>query len=207
MRIFLSVLLALVYGCASEHSPVSSTTPAGQASRSLADSDSLDTQPIHEQLDFRWNRWGDSKDQIIANDPGKVSFRVEEGVGPSLIESGWTTDVFYLSDGDRFTVSVEYDMVADELVAGHYWFDRSMTMARAELLIEELNNRYGEPVTTTDRRITWIKNGDTEVYINLPTENGGGCLHYYSEEHRAKTEEAKSYNRLPIRPIVPQNGS
>lgn len=136
--------------------------------------------------------------------------KVDEGAGLSLIESGWTTDALALPDregdssySDRFAVSVEYDVVAGELVAGHYWFDRTMTTGRADILVTELNLRYGEPVTTTERRITWIKNGDTEVYINLPGENGGGCLHYYSLDHKDKTAEARQYNRLPIRVVVP----
>ena len=207
MRISSLVLIILVYGCAGENSPVSSKVSVDQVSPSLAESDSAEVQRIYEQYDFRWSHWGDNKDQITSNDPGKVLFRVKDGVGLSLIESGRTTEVFVLSNGEKFTVDfVEFDVVAGELVAGHYWFDRTMTTARAELLIEELKIRYGEPVTTTSSRITWIKNGDTEVYINLPSEHGGGCLHYYSEEHRAKTAEAKSYNKLPIRAVVPETG-
>ena len=107
-------------------------------------------------------------------------------------------------------MSVEYDVVSDVLVAGHYWFDRTMTNARANTLIEELKRRYGDPETTTEHRITWMIGDDeedlsegTEIYINLPGDNGGGCLHYYSLAHKEMTAEARRYNRLPIRVVVP----
>lgn len=215
MRNFAVVLMALAYGCAGENSPVSSVTENRQAGRSLAvtshpDGSSTDEiQNIHERYDFRWNNWGDTKEQILSNDPGVV-FEVNEGVGLSLIESGWTTDTFELPDGDKYVVSVEYDVVADVLVAGHYWFDSTMTTARADTLVVELNRRYGDPESTTEEKITWMINTDeedassgTEIYINLPGENGGGCLHYYSLALKARTAEARRYNRLPVRVVVP----
>lgn len=213
MRFLTMILVVLAYGCAGGNSPVSSVTENRQAGRSLAvtshDSSTAETQDIHSQYDFRWNNWGDSKELISSNDPGVV-FRVNEGVGLSLIESGWTTDAFALPDGDRYAVSVEYDVVSDALVAGHYWFDGTMTTTRADTLVVELKRRYGDPETTTERRITWMINTDeedpsrgTEIYINLPGDNGGGCLHYYSLAHKARTAEARQYNRLPIRVVVP----
>ncbi len=209
------ILVVVAYGCAGENSPVASLSENRQAGRSLAvtnhpeGSSSSEVQNIHARYDFRWNNWGDTKEQILSNDPGVV-FRVNEGVGLSLIESGWTTDAFALPDGDRYAVSVEYDVVSDALVAGHYWFDRTMTTARADTLIAYLKQRYGDPVTTTERRITWMVDLDeedptigTEIYINLPGDSGGGCLHYYSLAHKARTAEARQYNRLPIRVVVP----
>ncbi len=66
-------------------------------------------------------------------------------------------------------MSVEYDVVSGVLVAGHYWFDKTMTIAWADTLLEELKRRYGDTETTTEHRITWMI-GDDEEDLSEGTE-------------------------------------
>lgn len=204
MRVLMLFVLVSIYGCSSANSPVASNDVQNQTRPAVTDSDTEDESPIYEQYDFRWSKWNDSKEQVQTNEPGELEVRLKEGVGLSALESAWTTDVFVFSNGDKDTVDVEYEFAGDELYAGHYWFDETMTSARAQLLVDELNIRYGDPVSTTESKVTWMKNGDTEVYINLPSVDSGGCLHYYSPETEEKVEAAESYNNLPIRPVVPE---
>lgn len=90
------------------------------------------------------------------------------------------------------------------MYAGHYWFDETMNPERTQMLIDELDVRYGDRVSETAGRITWMKNGDTEVYLTLSNDRSGGCLHYYSPGWEEKVDKARSYNDLPIRVVVPE---
>ncbi len=200
MRYVTLILVVLVYGCSSEKSPLASGNE--HLSERVSAHETSDAKPIYEQYDFRWSNWDDSKSMVTAAEPGELDIVVSEGSGLSALESAWTTDVFVFSNGEKDTVDVEYEFAGDELFAGHYWFDETMTPARSQMLIDELNVRYGDPVSVTEGRVTWMKNGDTEVYITL-SDTGGGCLHYYSPDAEEKVERAKSYNKLPIRVVVP----
>lgn len=202
MRTIILVITVLVLGCSSNNSPVSSVNLPERV-RLTAHPDGGGS-PIYEVYAFRWSNWNDSKSMVTASEPGELEIKVSEGSGLSALESAWTTDVFFFSDEEKDTVDVEYEFAGDELYAGHYWFDETMTPARSQMLIDELTIRYGDPVETTDTRVTWKKKGDTEVYITLP-EDEGGCLHYYSPDSDEKVERAKSYNRLPVRPVVPMD--
>ena len=201
MRFALLILVVLVVGCSSENSPVSTVDLTPERLRLTAHPDG--DEPIYESYDFRWNNWNDSKSKVTVSEPGEIRFEVSEGSGLSALENGYTTDVFVFSNGEKDTIDVEYDFAGDELYAGHYWFDETMNLDRTQELIDELTLRYDDPVSETDGRITWMKNGDTEVYITITSDGTGGCLHYYSPDSDEKVEKARAYNDLPIRVVVP----
>lgn len=202
MRFVVLIFVVLVYGCSSERSPVSTVDFSTERVRLTAHQ--VGDEPTYETYDFRWNNWNDSKSKVTESEPGEIRFEVSEGSGLSALENGYTTDVFVFSNGERDTIDVEYDFAGDELYAGHYWFDETMNLERTQMLIDELTVRYGDPVSETEDRITWMKNGDTEVYITLSNDGTGGCLHYYSPDSDEKVEKAKAYNNLPIRVVVPE---
>lgn len=202
MRFVVFVFVGLIYGCSGEHSPVATVDIPTERVRLTAHQTS--DEPLYEVYDFRWNVWNDSKSKVTENEPGEIRFEVAEGSGLSAIEHGFTSDVFEFANGEQDTIVVEYDFAGDELYAGHYWFDETMNPERTQMLIDELDVRYGDPVIETTGRITWMKNGDTEVYLTLSNDRSGGCLHYYSPGWEEKVEKARSYNDLPIRVVVPE---
>ncbi|MXY98359.1 MAG: hypothetical protein F4Z29_11585 [Gemmatimonadetes bacterium] len=202
MRFLVFVFVVLIYGCSGEHSPVATVEIPIERVRLTAHQTS--DEPLYEVYDFRWNNWNDTKAKVTESEPGEIRFELAEGSGLSALENGYTTDVFTFANGEKDTIDVEYDFAGDELYAGHYWFDETMNTVRTQMLIDELDVRYGDPVSETTGRITWMKNGDTEVYITLSDDGSGGCLHYYSPDADEKVEKAKSYNDLPIRVVVPE---
>ena len=204
MRVLILVLAVFVYGCSNNNSPVSSSIPTPERVRLTAHPDGDDT-PIHETYDFRWSNWNDTKAKVTAIEPGALRIELHDGSGLSALESAWTSDDFIFATGDTIAVVVEYEFAGDEMFAGHYWFDETMTPPLTESLIEVLTDQYGATVEETDDRITWMKNGDTEVYITITDDGSGGCLHYYSPDADEKVEKAKNYNDLPVRPVVPDN--
>ena len=161
--------------------------------------------PFHEIYDFRWSIWGDTIDEVLAVDTSGLEYDDENvtGYGQSTRISMITTFILKISDTVSDTSSVEYEFIDGALHAGHYWFSDHMTTETANMLLDELNTRYGDPVSQTDERIDWIKNSDTPVYLNMPSTTANGCLHYRSAEYDILSERADNYNNLPIRPVVP----
>ena len=161
--------------------------------------------PFHEIYDFRWSNWGDTIDDVLAVDTSGLEFDDENvtGYGRSTRISMFTTFILKISDTVSDTSSVEYEFIDDVLHAGHYWFSDHMTTETANMLLDELNTRYGDPVSQTDERIDWVKNSDTPVYLSMPSDSTNGCLHYQSAEYDILSERADNYNNLPIRPVVP----
>ena len=151
------------------------------------------------RYDFRWSRWGDSKDVVESKEPGTLTYTTDEGMD----ETGTTTDVLTFSDTVFDTVDVRYRFMGNELWAGGYVFSTSVSDSVKDALSSTLNDRYGIS-EEVDGNTVWKRNEDTWVILYPATTESNMILSYYEESMLFNLEGNNDYNSLPVRKVVPE---
>lgn len=151
------------------------------------------------RYDFRWSRWGDSKDSVESKEPGQLVLTREEGMD----ETGTTTDVLTFSQTVSDTVDVRYKFMGNELWSGWYIFRASVSASLADELRNTLTDRYGVSEQIEGNTL-WKRNENTWVVLYPATSESNMMLAYVEESMLLNFEGNYAYNNLPLRKVVPE---
>ncbi|MCY3774091.1 MAG: hypothetical protein OXG98_18950 [Gemmatimonadetes bacterium] len=151
------------------------------------------------RYDFRWSRWGDSKDEVESKEPGTLTFTRDDGMD----ETGTTTDVLKFTETVFDTVAVRYRFMGNELWGGGYVFSSSVSDSLKNALRSTLNERYGIS-ENVDGNTLWKRNEDTWVVLYPETTESNMILGYFEESMLLNLNGNNAYNTLPLRVVVPE---
>lgn len=151
------------------------------------------------RYDFRWSRWGDSKDEVESKEPGTLNFTRDNGMD----ETGTTTDVLKFTETILDTVTVRYRFLGNELWGGGYVFSSSASDSLTDALKSMLNDRYGIS-EEVDGNTLWKRNEDTWVVLYPATTESNMILGYFEESMLYNLEGNYKYNDLPLRVVIPE---
>ena len=151
------------------------------------------------RFDFRWSRWGDSKDTVQTKEPGSLTFTIEDGMD----ETGSTTDVLTFTETLFDTVTVRYKFLGNELWGGGYVFSSSVSDSLKKALRSTLDDRYGIS-EVFDGNSFWKRNEDTWVVLYPETTESNMILSYFEESMLYHLTGNYEYNDLPVRVVVPE---
>ncbi len=149
------------------------------------------------RFDFRWSRWGDSKDTVESKEPGTLTFTIDDGMD----ETGTTTDVLTFTETVFDTVTVRYRFLGNELWGGGYVFSSSVSDSLKEALRSTLDDRYGIS-EESDGNTLWKRNEDTWVVLYPETTESNMILGYFEESMLYNLTGNNEYNDLPVRVVV-----
>ena len=128
------------------------------------------------RYDFRWSRWGDSKEEVESKEPSTLTFTRDKGMD----ETGTTTDVLTFSETISDTVEVRYKFMGDELWSGWYVFSSTVSDSLENALTETLTGRYGISELIGDYTF-WKRNETTWVILYPSTTESNMSLAYVEE--------------------------
>lgn len=151
------------------------------------------------RYDFRWSRWGDSKDTVESKEPGTLTFTIDDGMD----ETGTTTDVLTFTESIFDTVTVRYRFLGNELWGGGYVFSSSVSDSLKDALRSTLNDRYGIS-EEVDGNTLWKRNEDTWIVLYPATTESNMLLGYFEESMLYNLTGNYEYNDLPVRVVVPE---
>lgn len=147
-----------------------------------------------EYYDFRWSRWGDSKEDVQSTEHDTLTYSPID----STLESGSVTGVLQFSDEISDTVTVSYLFTDNALSSGSYAFEPDVPSSRLDFIKTVLDERYGVGEETEGYSI-WRRNERTWVRLYATTQNDAVRIDYI--EHPTGSDSA--YDDLPLRVVVP----
>lgn len=147
-----------------------------------------------EYYDFRWSRWGDSKEDVHSTEPDTLTYSQVD----STRESGSVTGVLQFSDELSDTVTVSYSFTDDALSSGSYAFKADVPSSRLDTIKTVLDERYGASEESEGHTV-WRRNERTWVRLYAATEEDPMRIVY----EKRSTGSNSGYDNLPLRVIVP----
>ncbi len=175
---------------------------AGVSESDSTDSLGIDTTPFYDRYDFRWNMWGDTKDQVQDAEPNHLEFIVDDGGNDARVEMAYTDDTFEFSDSTTDSVNVTYSFVGGRLVTGAYAFSHPPMSSVVTMVKDKLTEQYGDSFLIGTFE-SWQKNDYTAVSV-LASDSTNTQFLYYHEDYLGLLVDAWNYNDLPLRPVVPE---
>lgn len=151
-----------------------------------------------EFYDFRWSRWGDSKDEVQSAETDTLAFaRVD-----STQETGSLTTVLMFNDETSDSVDVVYGFTDDRLQSGTYLFDSDVPASRSDTVQDVLDGLYG-PGEEGDGYTQWERNERTTVVLYPVTAESAMSIIYKENTELVDSVDDSTYNQLPLRTLVP----
>lgn len=147
-----------------------------------------------EYYDFRWSRWGDSKEDVQSSELDTLTYsRID-----STRESGSVSGVLQFSDEISDTVTVSYLFTDNVLSSGSYAFETDVPSSRLDTIKTVLDERYGVSEEAEGHTV-WRRNERTWVQLYAATEDDPMQIVYVERS----TGSDSGYGDLPLRVIVP----
>ena len=147
-----------------------------------------------EYYDFRWSRWGDSKEDVQSTELDTLTYSQVD----STLETGSVTGVLMFSEEISDTVTVSYSFTDNALSAGSYAFGTDVPSSRLDTIKTVLDGRYGVSEETEGHTL-WRRNERTWVRLYAATQDDPMRIDYVVRS----TGGGSDYNDLPLRVVVP----
>ena len=147
-----------------------------------------------EYYDFRWSRWGDSKEEVQSTELDTLTYSPMD----STRESGSVRGVLRFSDEISDTVTVSYVFTDNALSSGSYAFETDVPSSRLVTIKTVLDERYGVSEETEGYTV-WRRNERTWVRIYAATQDDPMRIDYIERS----TGSDSKYSDLPLRVVKP----
>lgn len=147
-----------------------------------------------EYYDFRWSRWGDSKDEVQSTELDTLTYTQVD----STRETGSVTGVLKFSDDVSDTVTVLYMFTDNVLRSGSYVFATDLPSIRLDSILSVLDERYGVGEVAEGYTV-WRRNERTWVHLYAATQDDPMRIVYVERS----TGGNSAYNNLPLRVVIP----
>lgn len=147
-----------------------------------------------EYYDFRWSRWGDSKEEVQSTEQDTLTYSQVD----STRESGSVMGVLQFSAEISDTVTVSYVFSDNALSSGSYAFETDVPSSRLDSIKTVLDERYGVSEETEENTV-WRRNERTWVRLYAATQNEPMRIDYIEQP----TGSDSDYNDLPLRVVIP----
>ena len=150
--------------------------------------------PESEYYDFRWSRWGYSKEEVQSTEQDTLTYTQVD----STTETGSVTGVLIFNDEVSDTVTVLYSFTDSALWSGTYVFATDIPANRMDTVQAVLSERYGTGEEEEGHTL-WRRNERTWVSLYPAAEEKPMSIVYV--ERLAVGNDA--YSDLPLRLVIP----
>ena len=147
-----------------------------------------------EYYDFRWSRWGDSKEEVQSTEQDTLTYAQVD----STTESGSFIGVLTFNEEVSDTVTVRYSFTDNTLWSGTYVFATDVPDGRMDTIQAVLSERYGTSEEEEGYTL-WKRNEQTRVSLYPATEEKPMSIVYMEQP----VDGNKAYNDLPLRLVIP----
>ncbi len=150
--------------------------------------------PESEYYDFRWSRWGDSKEEVQSTEQDTLAYSQVD----STSVTGSVTGVLTFNDEVSDTVTVMYSFTDNALSSGSYVFATDVPVSRMDTIQTVLSERYGTGEEEEGYTL-WRRNERTWVTLYPATEEEPMSIVYVEQ----LTAGNNDYSDLPLRVVIP----
>lgn len=150
--------------------------------------------PQSEYYDFRWSRWGDSKEEVQSTELDTLTYTQVD----STTEIGSVTGVLAFNAEVSDTVTVLYKFTDNALLSGTYVFAMDLPDSRMDTIQAVLSERYGSGEEKEGFTL-WRRNERTWVSLYPASEEEPMSIVYEEQP----TGGHNAYNDLPLRLVIP----
>jgi len=151
-----------------------------------------------EFYDFRWSRWGDSKDEVQSTETDTLAVAQVD----STQETGSLSTILTFNEDTSDTVDVVYGFTDNRLQSGTYLFNSNVPASRSDTIKEVLDERYGVGEERTGYT-QWNRNERTTVVLYPTSEDSSMSIVYMEDSMLMDSVSDTTYNHLPLRTLVP----
>ncbi len=151
-----------------------------------------------EFYDFRWSRWGDSKDEVQSTEAATLTVAQVD----STHETGSLNTILTFNENTSDTVDVVYGFTDNRLQSGTYLFNSNVPASRSDTIQEVLDERYGVGEERTGYT-QWKRNERTTVVLYPASEDSSMSIVYMEDSMLMDSVSDTTYNHLPLRTLVP----
>ena len=151
-----------------------------------------------EFYDFRWSRWGDSKDEVQSTEADTLAIALVD----STHETGSLNTILTFNEDTSDTVDVVYGFTDNRLQFGTYLFNSNVPASRSDTIRDVFDERYGLGEESTGYT-QWKRNERTTVVLYPASVDTSMSIVYMEDSILMDSESDTTYNHLPLRTLVP----